>query len=942
MNIFKNSKQYDIKKAFTLIEVMLLLVVLSLVFASSTTIITRKHKLKPRRSVHGTYICYRNNDDGLLHEIMYSGKSLIFENNQTVNPAFTECKFEAPKNASYLYVQLIGGGGAGGNANQNVDTEDVWTGLNDTTTGVNRQVLTRCPDGKYSYVDDTYCSSVLSLLKDNTSTGLTEDYIHGFKFDDVSLSVKWLRKFFKDNNFKFAVYDYAGSGAAGGKYKQNYLMKSQNEKSDTDDADVFYWYDSYCQYSGGSTTGLTPEDCLKRLKSYSISFAVDSSSSKMLQYKDYSNASGAGSYCQQRPPLYKNCPWLLAKYWPREETISCDGGLGGKGGLLVSPLFDYDLGYSYKLGKRYALTPSGDADVNKTIDWDDPIFHTPDFQDKYKGEGVDCLVGIKIGIDYIRSYPGTLLTYDEACPDGTNCKDIEGVPIQSAEKTSSGYIASSNYDAYFKERVKVCDKDEEGNDILDTCTYEYVDKLGMYGIFDYYGEKVNSLYFKEYPVVNLFKSYDPRNCIQRETDQYGASRGLDGGLPYFENAFGVKNGEGLKVCKNNVCNLYSTTNPDMTDSSSFAPGKGGLGGYSTRDLLTDDLTLVNPYADPDSYCASKTEEEPLGLKGKSGSSTMKKPTGSTYMRCSGPYAVAYGPLQQGDGDLVASSPGLVFNDTNYDCPRPKYVFNTNLDIGITLAHYSSKMQLYYGERGSAGSYKTLFARSFGTAGLKLNPGRGGTAFEIDPGSTVAGNNGEATILETACDENNENCDVKIQASGGIGGRSHVGMGYDYIRLSNKDIYDYAHDRTKAPEAKYSSNYEDNSYLGEESEFQEISFLSDLSLIENGEVVSHLGNGGNGGWVRHDCFLRPQYFTYHYEGYGLSYDPTLYNVEIPNVEGDTYTPQGSHYDPWEGYTNFSQAVINNLEVCTKNGKTPEEQYEETAATNGYPGAVVIMW
>ena len=128
-----NYKNGRIRKAFTLIEVMLLLVVLSLIFASSASIITRKHKLKPRRSVHGTYICYRNRDDGNLHEIMYSGKSLLRENNQTTNPAFTECSFAAPATASYIYIQLVGGGGAGGNPNHRVATNSGYSWLTGST-----------------------------------------------------------------------------------------------------------------------------------------------------------------------------------------------------------------------------------------------------------------------------------------------------------------------------------------------------------------------------------------------------------------------------------------------------------------------------------------------------------------------------------------------------------------------------------------------------------------------------------------------------------------------------------------------------------------------------------------------------------------------------------------------------------------------------------------
>ena len=99
------------KEAFTLVEVMLLLVVLSLVFASSVSLITRKHKLKPRRSVHGQYICFREPETGVLRQVKYSGKSLLQDQRE-----IDKCTFEAPSNSSYMYIMLVGAGGAGGGA----------------------------------------------------------------------------------------------------------------------------------------------------------------------------------------------------------------------------------------------------------------------------------------------------------------------------------------------------------------------------------------------------------------------------------------------------------------------------------------------------------------------------------------------------------------------------------------------------------------------------------------------------------------------------------------------------------------------------------------------------------------------------------------------------------------------------------------------------------
>ena len=40
--------------------------------------------------------------------------------------------------------------------------------------------------------------------------------------------------------------------------------------------------------------------------------------------------------------------------------------------------------------------------------------------------------------------------------------------------------------------------------------------------------------------------------------------------------------------------------------------------------------------------------------------------------------------------------------------------------------------------------------------------------------------------------------------------------------------------------------------------------------------------------------------------------------------------------------MNSALIQSIEACSKDGKQPEYQFEETQATNGYPGAIVIMW
>ena len=95
------------RKAFTLVEVMLMLLVLSLIVASSTAMITRKHKLKPRKAIHGQYGCFKvrvdNSDDSdnphyYTHEYMQSGQSILYH--RTDDPSYPAANYKSDLHCS--------------------------------------------------------------------------------------------------------------------------------------------------------------------------------------------------------------------------------------------------------------------------------------------------------------------------------------------------------------------------------------------------------------------------------------------------------------------------------------------------------------------------------------------------------------------------------------------------------------------------------------------------------------------------------------------------------------------------------------------------------------------------------------------------------------------------------------------------------------------------
>ena len=117
------------RKGFTLVELMLLLVVVSLVIASSYSLITRKHRLVPRKSLHGQYACFKDlnpieDPENPGNTIQYWNHEILISGNTVIKDGWTKtCQFAFPKAASYVYIQMVGGGGAGGNANYNINSQ---------------------------------------------------------------------------------------------------------------------------------------------------------------------------------------------------------------------------------------------------------------------------------------------------------------------------------------------------------------------------------------------------------------------------------------------------------------------------------------------------------------------------------------------------------------------------------------------------------------------------------------------------------------------------------------------------------------------------------------------------------------------------------------------------------------------------------------------------
>ena len=96
----------NLRQGFTLVQLMIMLLIISVVLAASAPMITRAHKKIPERAVHGKYYCYYDND-GKLREEYYDSRRLV------KGGEVSECVFKPNNRVATYTIELIGGGAGG-------------------------------------------------------------------------------------------------------------------------------------------------------------------------------------------------------------------------------------------------------------------------------------------------------------------------------------------------------------------------------------------------------------------------------------------------------------------------------------------------------------------------------------------------------------------------------------------------------------------------------------------------------------------------------------------------------------------------------------------------------------------------------------------------------------------------------------------------------------
>lgn len=92
-------RKNNLKLAFTLVELMVFFIFISLLLAASTPIITKRVKNLPLKIHHGKFVCY--------------GDSYEYYNASRLVSSGSGCKFTPPKRATLFKIELVGGGAGG-------------------------------------------------------------------------------------------------------------------------------------------------------------------------------------------------------------------------------------------------------------------------------------------------------------------------------------------------------------------------------------------------------------------------------------------------------------------------------------------------------------------------------------------------------------------------------------------------------------------------------------------------------------------------------------------------------------------------------------------------------------------------------------------------------------------------------------------------------------
>lgn len=127
---FVDSIRVKNKYGFSLFEVVVTMAIIAIFIAAASNVFTQKFKKKVALPAHGRFECYYNNAGQLTQRLIsenvvvqdfHPTGEAVLEDGEEVDPdnppepvPLDYCTFEPVKAASYLVINAVGGGGAGG------------------------------------------------------------------------------------------------------------------------------------------------------------------------------------------------------------------------------------------------------------------------------------------------------------------------------------------------------------------------------------------------------------------------------------------------------------------------------------------------------------------------------------------------------------------------------------------------------------------------------------------------------------------------------------------------------------------------------------------------------------------------------------------------------------------------------------------------------------
>ena len=111
-------KHNNLRAGFTLVELMVFFLFISILIAASTPLITKRIKSVPSRTYHGKFLCYRDNM-GQLHGDYYNAAGKKVKEAPVVSA--DSIIFEPPKRAAVFKVEMVGAGAGGYNYTNSID-----------------------------------------------------------------------------------------------------------------------------------------------------------------------------------------------------------------------------------------------------------------------------------------------------------------------------------------------------------------------------------------------------------------------------------------------------------------------------------------------------------------------------------------------------------------------------------------------------------------------------------------------------------------------------------------------------------------------------------------------------------------------------------------------------------------------------------------------------